>query len=274
MRAGEEMNAPRHGFMQCLQSPLSGKGVVVFGAASGMGAATARHLAELGAQVWMSDLGEERLAHAAGSSGPISGVTSADVADEAQVRRVFAQMGDRIGRIDGVVTTAGVLHGERILHRDGAHALAQFERVVRVNLTGTFNVMRLGAEAMARNDPGEDGERGVVVNTASVSAYEGQIGQVAYAASKAGVAGMTLPAARDLARHGIRVVAIAPGLFLTPMVAGMGDEARRALERTVPFPSRSGKPDEYAALVAHVLQNRMINGEVIRIDGALRMAER
>lgn len=245
---------------------------LVFGAGSGLGSATAQYLVHAGAKVWTSDLTNER-------ASPIEGVNPsshsyADICDEMQVRRALDDAVDRHGRIDGVVTTAGVLHAERILRQGRTHVLAQFERVVRVNLVGTFNVMRLAAEVMARNAPREDDERGVIVNTASVAAFEGQIGQVAYAASKAGVVGMTLPAARDLASQGIRVAAIAPGLFLTPMVAGLDDAARQALERTVPFPSRGGKPEEYAALVAHVLQNRMINGEVIRIDGALRMAER
>ena len=197
--------------------------------------------------------------------------SAADIADEAQLRSVFRFATERFGRIDGVVNTAGVAHGEKLIGRTGAHALASFERVIRINLIGTFNVLRLAAEVMARNEADTDGERGVIVNTASIAAFDGQVGQTAYAASKAGVVGMTLPAARDLARHGIRVVTLAPGLFNTPMVAGLPEEVKGALERLVPFPSRLGHPEEYAALVCHVLENRMLNGETIRLDGALRI---
>jgi NAD(P)-dependent dehydrogenase (short-subunit alcohol dehydrogenase family) len=193
------------------------------------------------------------------------------VCDEAQVSAVIAEAKRRHGGLHGAVNCAGIAPGERVLGKTGPHSLATFQRVINVNLIGTFNVIRLAAEAMAQNEPGADGERGIIVNTASVAAYEGQIGQAAYSASKAGVAGMTLPIARELARFGIRVVTIAPGIFETPMVAAMSSEVQASLGAQVPFPSRLGKPDEYAALVEHIFSNLMLNGEVIRLDGAIRM---
>ncbi len=179
---------------------------------------------------------------------------------------------DAFGRVDALVNCAGIAPGEKILGREGPHALESFERAIRVNLIGTFNMMRLAAAAMAGNPAGEDGERGVIVNTASIAAFDGQIGQAAYAASKGGVAALTLPAARELARSGIRVVTIAPGIFRTPMMAGLPEEVQASLGASVPFPARLGLPAEYAALVRHICENRMLNGEVIRLDGALRMA--
>lgn len=249
---------------------LIGRSYVVFGAGSGLGRASAVELISRGARVLISDVSTERLEACKDFLGGDCQSACADVASVDQVRSVLA-MAAREGVVHGVVNTAGILHGERLVGRSGSHDVAAFEKVIRVNLIGSFNVMVQAAEVMAGNRPGDEGERGVIVNTASIAAFDGQAGQVAYSASKAGVAGMTLPAARDLARHGIRVVAIAPGLFLTPMVAGLSDEARASLERLVPFPSRTGRPEEYASLVCHVLENLMINGETIRIDGGLRM---
>jgi len=251
--------------------PIESKAYVVFGGASGLGHATASTLAARGAMVMVSDLAPRGSEAVVSVDGGALAYSAADIADEAQLRSVFRFATERFGRIDGVVNTAGIAHGEKLIGKAGAHALASFERVIRINLIGTFNVLRLAAEVMARNEADTDGERGVIVNTASIAAFDGQVGQTAYAASKAGVVGMTLPAARDLARHGIRVVTLAPGLFNTPMVAGLPEEVKGALERLVPFPSRLGHPEEYAALVCHVLENRMLNGETIRLDGALRM---
>ncbi|WP_316149602.1 SDR family NAD(P)-dependent oxidoreductase [Cupriavidus sp. BIC8F] len=253
---------------------LENKSFVVFGAASGLGQATATALMERGANVTVSDRTAHGLDTLESGFGPKCTLAIADVLDEGQVGNVLAAASSRFGRIDGVITTAGILHGEKILGKSGAHALSSFERVVSVNLTGSFNVLRLAADAMSHNEPGPDGERGVIVHTASIAAFDGQVGQVAYAASKAAVAGMVLPAARELARCGIRVVAIAPGLFGTPMVAGLSGEVKVALEELVPFPSRLGDPAEYAALACHVIENRMLNGTTIRLDGALRMPPR
>ena len=191
--------------------------------------------------------------------------------DEAAVSAAIAEARRRYGALHGAVNCAGVAPAERVLGRTGPHASRSFQRAIDINLVGTFNVMRLAAQAMAENAPGEDGERGVIVNTASVAAFEGQIGQAAYSASKAGVAGMTLPVARELARFGIRVMTIAPGIFETPMLAAMSSEVQASLGAQVPFPARLGKPEEYAMLVEHIMVNRMLNGEVIRLDGAMRM---
>lgn len=244
------------------------KSFVIFGGGSGLGWATAQALAREGADVTVSDISATS---AAADMGSIRRYVQADVTDDLQVRRALdAAKADR-GRIDGVINTAGVVTGERVVSKHGAHPLEAFERVIRVNLIGAFNVLRLAAEAMSSNEPADGGQRGVVVNTASIAAYDGQIGQVAYAASKAGVVGMTLPAARDLARLGIRVVTVAPGMFATPMVDSLSTDVQDSLQQLVPFPARFGEPDEFAALVRHILENQMLNGEVIRLDGALRM---
>jgi NAD(P)-dependent dehydrogenase (short-subunit alcohol dehydrogenase family) len=198
----------------------------------------------------------------------------ADVTDETAVRNALAMARKRFGPVRGVVVCAGVLGAARILGRQGVCDLATFRRVVEVNLIGTFNILRLAAEAMQNNEPDADGERGVIITTASTAAFEGQIGQAAYAASKGGIASMTLPAARELGRFGIRVVSIAPGVFETPMMHATTDEQRQALATQIPFPPRFGRPEEYAALVEHVIANRMINGAVLRLDGGLRMAAR
>jgi NAD(P)-dependent dehydrogenase (short-subunit alcohol dehydrogenase family) len=181
---------------------------------------------------------------------------------------------ETFGGLHGAINCAGIASAEKVLGKQGPHSLESFSKVVQVNLVGTFNVVRLAAEAMAKNEPTEDGERGVIVNTASVAAFDGQVGQVAYAASKGGVVALTLPVARYLASHGIRVMAIAPGIFDTPMMAGLPEAARESLGKQVPFPPRLGRPEEYAALVRHIIENEMLNGEVIRLDGAIRMAPR
>jgi NAD(P)-dependent dehydrogenase (short-subunit alcohol dehydrogenase family) len=196
----------------------------------------------------------------------------ADVASEPDVRAAVELARKERGGLQGVVNAAGIGVAEKVLGKAGPHSLDLFERTIRVNLVGTFNVIRLAAAVMAEGAPSEDGERGVIVNTASVAAFEGQIGQAAYSASKGGIVGLTLPVARELARSGIRVVTIAPGIFDTPLLAGLPEAARASLGQQVPFPSRLGRPDEYAALVRHIVENEMLNGEVIRLDGALRMA--
>ncbi len=251
---------------------LENKGFIVTGAGSGLGAAVAAHVAERGADVLLLDLNGEAAEKQAAALGPKAHALAVDVASEADGARAIATAKERLGRIDALVNCAGIAPGKKIVGRDGAHDLGLFARAVNVNLVGTFNMLRLAAEAMAAQDPDARGDRGVIVNTASVAAYEGQIGQAAYAASKGGVVALTLPAARELARHKIRVVTIAPGIFATPMMAGMPQEVQDALGASVPHPSRLGDPAEYAALVQHIFENQMLNGEVIRLDGALRMA--
>ena len=244
---------------------LSDIGALVAGGASGLGEATARELAARGARVTVADLNEERGAALADEIG--AAFVKTDVTDEAQVQAAV----ERAGELRLAVSCAGIGWAERTVKKDGPAALAPFEAVVRVNLIGTFNVLRLSAAAMAGNEPDAEGERGAVVMTASIAAFDGQIGQTAYSASKGGVVGLTLPAARDLARIGIRVCTIAPGLFDTPLLAGLPEEARQALGAQVPFPARLGRPEEYAQLACHIAENRMLNGETIRLDGALRM---
>jgi NAD(P)-dependent dehydrogenase (short-subunit alcohol dehydrogenase family) len=250
---------------------IDGKGAIVSGGASGLGAATVRALHARGARVTIADLNEETGAALAAELGGGASFVKTDVADEDQVKAAVAAAEP----LHASFACAGIGWAQRTVHaKHGAHHLQPFETLVRVNLIGTFNLLRLAGEAMARNEPGDDGERGVHVSTASAAAFEGQIGQVAYAASKGGVVGMTIPAARDLASLGIRVCTIAPGLFDTPLLGALPDPARQALGESVPFPQRLGRPDEYAALALHIVENRMLNGEVIRLDGALRMAPR
>ncbi|MEN8114140.1 MAG: SDR family NAD(P)-dependent oxidoreductase [Actinomycetota bacterium] len=249
---------------------LNGTTAIVTGGASGLGAATARALADAGAKVTVLDLQEEAgaaLAH------EIAGTfVRTDVTSIADVARAISEAGEPL-RV--AVNCAGVGTPGRIVGRDGSPApLERFKRVIDINLVGTFNVLSQAAAVMATNEPVEHGERGVIVNTASVAAYEGQIGQAAYAASKAGIVGMTLPAARDLARHGIRVNTIAPGIIDTPLLAGITEEFRVALAESVPFPQRLGLPTDYASLVLEILRNGYLNGETIRMDGALRMGPR
>jgi NAD(P)-dependent dehydrogenase (short-subunit alcohol dehydrogenase family) len=251
---------------------LSGIGALVAGGASGLGEATARELVARGARVAIADLNEERGRPLAEQlDGPF---VQADVTGEAPVRASVEAAVEAFGGIRLAVSCAGVGWAERTVKKDGPAALEPFEAVVRVNLIGTFNVLRLAAAAMAENEPDAEGERGLVVMTASIAAFDGQIGQTAYAASKGGVVGLTLPAARDLARLGIRVCTIAPGLFDTPLLAGLPEEARRALGEQIPFPSRLGRAEEYARLACHIAENTMLNGEVVRLDGALRMPPR
>lgn len=250
------------------------KAFLVSGGASGLGEATVRRLVKEGARVVIADLNQERGVELAEELGEVVRFSPTDVTQEDSVRAAVGIAVDTFGGLNGAVSCAGIGPPGKVLGREGPHSLELFTKVIQVNLIGTFNVLRLSAEAMARNDADDGGERGAIVNTASVAAFEGQVGQVAYAASKGGVVGLTLPSARELARHGIRVVALAPGLFDTPLMAGLPKKARISLGEQVPFPSRLGHPDEYADLVLHVLENRMINGEVIRLDGALRMAPR
>jgi NAD(P)-dependent dehydrogenase (short-subunit alcohol dehydrogenase family) len=248
--------------------------VLVTGGGSGLGAATARMVVEAGGSVVVADVDRNRGGRVADELGERARFVPTDVTDEAGVRDAVAAAAEG-GGLRVAVSCAGIAPAERVLGRQGPHSLERFVAAIQVNLVGSFNLARLAAEAMAANDPlPGDGERGVIVNTASVAAFDGQIGQAAYAASKAGVAGMTLPIARELARVGIRVMAIAPGIFDTPMLAAMPDEVRASLGAQVPFPSRLGRPGEYAALVRHIVENPMLNGETIRLDGAIRMAPR
>lgn len=244
---------------------------VVTGGGSGLGAATARQLVKSGALVALLDVNVAGGKAVAEELGAAAFFIAGDVCDEGQVEAAISEVRKRHGKLHGAINCAGVAPAERVLGKTGPHQLATFQRAININLVGTFNVVRLAAQAMAANDPAADGERGVIVNTASVAAFEGQIGQAAYSASKAGVAGMTLPLARELARFGIRVMAIAPGIFETPMLAAMSSDVRASLGAQVPFPSRLGKPEEYAMLVEHIISNPMLNGSVIRLDGAMRM---
>jgi NAD(P)-dependent dehydrogenase (short-subunit alcohol dehydrogenase family) len=246
--------------------------VVVTGGGSGLGAATAAHLAALGCRVTVADINQ---AAAEAQAARIGGIgVGCDVTDAASGEAAFAAARAAHGPVRILVNCAGIGSAGRIVGRDGPIKLVAFERVIRVNLIGSFNMLRLAAAEMSAAEPMEEGERGVIVNTASIAAYEGQIGQAAYAASKGGVVAMTLPAARELARVGVRVVTIAPGLFRTPMVDGLPPEVQATLSAGIPFPSRLGRPSEYAELVEHIVRNRFLNGEVIRLDGALRMPPR
>ena len=249
---------------------LSDTAAIVTGAGSGLGAATARLLALYGVRVALLDRNRDAAEQTAESMGGLA--CTCDVTEEASVRAALSKAADLHGPARIVVHCAGVLGAGRVLGREGPMPQSQFDQVLRVNLSGAFNVMRLTAQAMQDLPPlDDDGERGVIIHTASIAAYEGQIGQVAYAASKAGIIGMVLPAARELARFGIRVNAIAPGPVDTPMVAGMTDEVRASLEASIPFPSRLIKPEEYALLAKHIIENVAINGEVLRLDAAMRL---
>jgi NAD(P)-dependent dehydrogenase (short-subunit alcohol dehydrogenase family) len=251
---------------------ISGSAFLVTGGGSGLGAATVRRLAAAGARVTIVDVDRAQGEGLANSIGASAVFAAADVTDEAQVIAAVDAACRRFGALHGAVNCAGIATAERVLGKNGPHRLESFSRVIEVNLIGTFNVIRLAAQAMEKNVPNADGERGVIINTASIAAFEGQVGQAAYSASKAAVAGMTLPIARELARCGIRVMTIAPGIFETPMLKGMRGEVQASLGAQVPFPSRLGKPEEYAALAEHIISNPMLNGEVIRLDGAMRMA--
>ena len=254
---------------------IEGSSALVFGGASGLGEATVRRLNELGAVVTIADLNAERGAALAEELGvPF---VECDVREERQVQEAVSYAADAGGTGGGLrmgACCAGIGWAQKVAGSRGPHGLAPFETVVAVNLIGTFNALRLCAAAMIGNEAAEDGERGVFVCTASIAAYDGQVGQIAYAASKGGIVGLTLPAARDLARYGIRVNTIAPGLFDTPLLAALPEEAREKLGAGVPYPARLGRPEEYARLVCQIVENRMLNGETIRLDGALRMPPR
>ena len=248
---------------------IQGKVFIVTGGASGLGEGTARRLSSLGAKIVVADLQAERGETVAGEIG--GRFIKCDVSNEADGQAaVDAAVG--LGKLMGLVNCAGIAPAMKTVGKDGPHALAVFSKTITVNLVGSFNMIRLAAAAMAKNEPESTGERGVLISTASVAAYDGQIGQAAYAASKGGIVGMTLPIARDLARNGIRNMTIAPGIFGTPMLFGMPKEVQDALAANVPFPSRLGTPEDYAKLVQHIVENDMLNGEVIRLDGAVRLA--
>ncbi len=245
---------------------------LITGGASGLGAAVAQLVVDQGGKAVLVDMNAEAGAAQAAALGANARFVRADVTDEAQAQAAIREAVDGFGGLNALVCCAGVAPAVKVLGKDGAHPLDSFSRVVQINLVGTFNMIRLAAQAMAGNTPNDEGERGVIVCTASVAAFDGQIGQAGYAASKAGVVGMTLPIARELARYGIRVMTIAPGIFETPMLKGLPQAAQDSLGQQVPFPSRLGRPSEYARLVRSIVENPMLNGEVIRLDGAIRMA--
>ncbi|WP_175649504.1 SDR family NAD(P)-dependent oxidoreductase [Pseudomonas sp. Marseille-P9899] len=251
---------------------IANKNFIVSGAASGLGAATAEMLIQAGARVMLVDLNAEAVAAKAQALGENARHAVADISQEAAAQAAVDAAVEAFGSLHGLVNCAGIVGAEKVLGRHGPHGLDSFSRVINVNLIGSFNMLRLVAAAMAEGEADADGERGVIINTASIAAYDGQIGQAAYAASKGAIASLTLPTARELARFGIRVMTIAPGIFETPMMAGMTQEVRDSLAAGVPFPPRLGRPVEYAALARHIIENSMLNGEVIRLDGALRMA--
>jgi NAD(P)-dependent dehydrogenase (short-subunit alcohol dehydrogenase family) len=251
---------------------ISNSVFLVTGAGSGLGAATAQRLVQLGAKVIIADVNASAGEQMEVALGANARFVRTDVSDEASVQATIAIAQEVFGGLHGAINCAGIVHSERVVGRNGPHGLDAFARTIQINLIGTFNVIRLAAAVMQQNTPNNEGERGVIVNTASVAAYDGQIGQAAYAASKGGVASMTLPIARELARFGIRVLSIAPGIFATPMMTSLPQEAQHSLATQVPFPQRLGRPAEYAALVQHLIENSYFNGEVIRLDGAIRMA--
>jgi NAD(P)-dependent dehydrogenase (short-subunit alcohol dehydrogenase family) len=249
---------------------ITNKIFLITGGASGLGEATARMFVRRGARVLLADVNPAGAA-LAGTLGDSAHFIATDVTLEADGTRAVNGAVERFGALHGLVNCAGVAPSEKVAGRNGAHSLETFTRTVMINLVGSFNMLRLAAEAMMNNEPADDGERGIIINTASIAAFEGQIGQIAYAASKAGVVGMTLPAARELARSGIRVVSIAPGLFMTPMMTAFPPAVQESLAQAVPFPARLGKPEEFAALVATICELTLLNGETIRLDGAMRM---
>ncbi|ATU90845.1 3-hydroxyacyl-CoA dehydrogenase [Phyllobacterium zundukense] len=249
---------------------IQGQTAIVTGGGSGLGAATARALVEKGAKVALFDINLEAAQKLADEIGGLALACNVSSADDAQ--KAVARVADELGAPRILVNCAGIANAGRIVGRDGPHDLELYRRVIEVNLIGSFNMLRLVSDAASKLEPLETGERGVIISTASVAAFDGQIGQAAYASSKAGIAGLTLPAARELARFGIRVMAIAPGIFGTPMLLAMPQEVQDSLAASIPFPSRLGKPEEYAALALHIIENPMLNGETIRLDGAIRMA--
>lgn len=244
---------------------------VVTGGASGLGAATARMIVAAGGKVVLADVNQEAGAAMEAELGANARFVKTDVSNDESARQAFA-VASGMGVLRGLVNCAGVAPAEKVVGREGAHKLESFARTININLVGSFNMIRLAAEIMSASEPDATGERGVIVSTASVAAFDGQLGQAAYAASKGGIVAMTLPIARELARSGIRVMTIAPGIMETPMLMGMPPEVQDALGKMVPFPSRMGKPAEYAALVEHIFANQYLNGEVIRLDGSIRMA--
>jgi NAD(P)-dependent dehydrogenase (short-subunit alcohol dehydrogenase family) len=251
---------------------LSGRTILITGGASGLGGATVDMVVAHGARAVVIDLNDDGGRAKEATHGRAVRFVKGDVTLEADVQRAVALAVGELGGIHGLVNAAGIPAAERVLPKDGVQPLQHFERVIRVNLIGTFNVIRLAAAAMASNAPAAGGERGVIVNTASVAAFDGQIGQAAYSASKGGIVAMTLPIAREFARMGVRVMTIAPGTFETPLLGALPEAARQSLAQQVPFPPRLGRPEEFAALVRHIFENEMLNGEVIRLDGAIRMA--
>jgi NAD(P)-dependent dehydrogenase (short-subunit alcohol dehydrogenase family) len=250
---------------------LENRGVLVSGGASGLGAACVRLLNQAGARVVVADVNSETGQALVKELGDATLFVQTNVVDEESVQAAVQAAVKTFGGLHVVINCAGIGVAEKVLGKDGPGSLASFTKVISVNLIGTFNVIRLAAAAIAANSPAEGGERGVIINTASVAAFDGQIGQAAYSASKGGIVGMTLPIARELARYGIRVMTIAPGIFDTPLLAGLPEAARNSLGQQVPFPPRLGRPAEYAALAKHIIENEMLNGEVIRLDGGIRM---
>jgi NAD(P)-dependent dehydrogenase (short-subunit alcohol dehydrogenase family) len=253
---------------------LNGSTFIVTGGSSGLGAGTVRRLHAGGARIVIADVNIEGGQKLAAELGKNVAFSKVDVTNTAEAEAAVATARQQFGAVHGLVNCAGIGGAERVVGKQGAHRLETFARIIQINLIGTFNMIRLAAAAMATNAPNAAGERGVIVNTASVAAYDGQIGQAAYSASKGGIVSLTLPIARELASMGIRVVTIAPGLFHTPMMASLSPEVQESLGKSVPFPPRLGQPSEYAALVQHIVENEMLNGETIRLDGALRMAPR
>ena len=262
------------GPQEALRMNISGKTFIVTGGASGLGRATAEAILDAGGNVVLLDVNADTGRAAEQALGAKARFAQADVTSEEQVNAAVNLAVSAFGRLDGVVNAAGIGPAAKVLGRNGPHPLDLFEKTIRVNLVGTFNVIRLAAAVIAQNAPADNGERGVIVNTASIAAFDGQVGQPAYAASKGGIVAMTLPIAREFASIGIRVVTIAPGIFDTPLLAGLPEPARLSLGQQVPFPSRLGRPAEFGALARHIIENEMLNGEVIRLDGALRMAPR
>jgi NAD(P)-dependent dehydrogenase (short-subunit alcohol dehydrogenase family) len=253
---------------------LKDKGVLVTGGASGLGAACVRLLTQNGAKAVIADLNSETGEALAKELGESVRFVKTNVTEEESVQAAVQMAVDAFGGLHVLINCAGIGVAEKVLGKDGPSSLASFNKVIQVNLIGTFNAIRLATAAMVNNQPNEGGERGVIINTASVAAFDGQIGQAAYSASKGGIVGMTLPIARELARYGIRVMTIAPGIFDTPLLAALPEPARISLGQQVPFPPRLGRPSEYAALAKHIIENEMLNGEVIRLDGAIRMQPR
>lgn len=251
---------------------IKNKTFFVSGGASGLGEATVRMIVENGGNAVIADLNADSGKALEDTLGSSALFVKADITNEEEVIAALNHGTARFGAIHGLINCAGLGPARRVLGKNGVHDLAFFQRIIAVNLTGSFNTLRLAADKMQHNTPNEEGERGVIINTASVAAFEGQIGQAAYSASKGGIVAMTLPIARELARTGIRVMAVAPGIFETPLLAAYTQEVRDSLGAQVPFPSRLGKPEEYARLVKHIIENPMLNGEVIRLDGAIRMA--